>query len=325
METPAKASRSLEIRTGNLLDPSFLPLCMEGVDAVIHTAGHIGCRTDSAEHRRLTVQETRALYSGSQKRGVKRLILISSASVYRRTNAPITEEDELDPVNEYEQNQIEAEKIVLGHATPGLPLVTVLRPGPVYGPGCRGGMASVATLPPLVKSLGPHYLPFSGGPKINLAHVEDVARAAVFLLLHPRAFNEVFHVGDKDPMPFGNCVNAAMESYGLEPLGPGVPYPPGTLLQSILPYMENDEIFSPLSRVGTLLWERMIRKQRLHLALTPQIDPEALSPGARDLLLDCTKLLDLGFRIKHPTFRKGWEKTMTWYMNKLWIPRPEAF
>jgi nucleoside-diphosphate-sugar epimerase len=239
-------------------------------------------------------------------------------------NTQLTEQEELDSVNEYEQNQIEAEKIVLRDAAPGLPLVTVLRPGPIYGPGCKGGIASIATLPPLVKSLGPHYLPFSGGPKINMVHAEDVARAAVFLLLHPRAFSEVFNLGDNTPMPFGAFINIAMENYGLEPLGPGVPYPPGTLLQSILPYLENDEIFSPLSRVGTLLWERMIRKQKLKATLDPQIDPETLSSGARDLLLDCGKLLGLGFKLKHPTFQKGWGKTMAWYVNQSWIPRPEA-
>jgi len=321
---PARARRSLEVRRGNLLDPAFLSACMEGVDAVVHTAGHAAHPSREQTHRQLAVRETRSLYSASQARGVKRLVHISSASIYRRAHGPVTEQEELDPVSQFEQNEIEGERIVLWRADPGLPLVTVIRPGPIYGPGCRGGMASVATLPPLVKALGPHYLPFSGGPRINPVHAEDVARAAVFLLLHPRALGEVFNLGDKRPLPFGDMVNIAMEAYGLVPLAPGVPYPPGTLLQSILPYMENDEIFSPLSRVGTLLWERMGRKHKLESPLVPKVDPKALSPGARDLILDSGKLLRLGFRLRHPSFEPGWKKTIDWYIDRAWIPPPEA-
>jgi len=324
IQAPARASRSRDIRQGDLLDPDFLAACMEGVDAVLHTAGHAASRPSAQAHRRLTVDETRALYSAAQKRGVKRLLFISSASIYRRSLSPVTEQDELDPASEFEQHNIEGERMVLWSASPGLPLVTVLRPGTIYGPGCRDGMASIATLPPLVRSLGPHYLPFSGGPKLSLVHTEDVARAAVFLLLHPRALGEAFNLADAQPMPFGSLVNIAMECYGLQPLAPGTPYPPGTLLQSILPYMENEEIFSPLNRVGTLLWERMGRKNKLRTPLVPRIDPAVLSPASRDLLLDSGKLLGLGFRLKHPSFENGWKKTVAWYVDRSWVPRPGA-
>lgn len=313
------------LRRGDPLDAAFLASCMEGVDAVIHTAGHTGERTGRAEHRALTVDQTRMLLSASQRRGVQRFLLIGSGYVYRRTSAPLKETDDLDPAGEPAQNQIEAERIVLRGSPSGLPRATVLRPGAVYGPGCRDGVASLAVLAALVRSLGPLYLPFYGGPRIHLAHVDDLARAALFLLRHPAACDETFNVGDRRPLSFGDCINLSMESYGLKPLTPGTPYPPGTLLQSILPYLDRDEIFNPLSRVGALLWDRMTRKQRLARALSPAIDPEAIAPRGRDLLLDCAKLAGLGFKPKHPSFRKGWEKTMAWYEKRGWIPRPEAF
>jgi len=138
------------------------------------------------------------------------------------------------------------EGIVFEEALPGLPSVTILRPASVYGPGCTAAMASLATLPPLVKTLGPYYIPFSGGPRTSLVHGDDVARAAVFLLLQPRAYGSAFNVAGNDPLPFGRFLNEAMEAYGLKPLGQGVPYPPSTLLQSILPYNQGEEIFNPL-------------------------------------------------------------------------------
>ena len=60
-------------------------------------------------------------------------------------------------------------------------------------------------------------------------------------------------------MAFGHFLNEAMEAYGLSPLEPGVPYPPSTLLQSILPYDQTGEIFNPLGKLSNILWERLVR------------------------------------------------------------------
>ncbi len=320
----AKRGASLDLRPGNPNDPDFLSACMEGVDAVIHTAGHKPPGEEPASELLLnTAKETRAIYREAKRTGVRRFVLVGSATVYKRAQTALAEQDALAPGNEYEQNHLEQERAVLWKSAPGLPLVTILRPGPVYGAGCRGEISAIATLPPLVKALGPYYLKLSGGPKINLVHGEDVARAAIFLLLDPRASGEVFNLGDRDPMSFGDFVNIAMETYGLTPLGPGVPYPPSTLLQSIMPNVENNEIFSPLSRVSSLLWDRMIRKQKLNTALTPEIDRGALPRGNRNLVLDTTKITDLGFQLKHPKLKKGWEKTVKWYVTHGWVPGPE--
>jgi nucleoside-diphosphate-sugar epimerase len=157
---------------------------------------------------------------------------------------------------------------------------------------------------------------------MNLVHGDDVARAAIFLLLHPKAYGEIFNVADNDPMPFGHFVNVAMESYGLKPLGPGVAYPPSTLLQSILPYVEEDEIFSPLGNLSNILWERIVRTHRLNKTLMPRFDQGVPPLGTRDLVVDNHKLLGLGFQLKYPKFRRGWERTLAWYQKKRWIPRP---
>ena len=228
----------------------------------------------------------------------------------------------LESRDEYEQTQSEQESIVLENTLPGLPSATIIRPAAVYGPGCMSTMASLATLPPLVTTLGPYFIPLSGGPRMNLVHGDDVARAAAFLLLHPAAYGGIFNVADNDPMPFGHFLNVAMESYGLRPLGPGVAYPPSTLLQSILPYVEEDAIFSPLGNLSNILWERIVRTHRLNKNLMPRLDQGAVPLGTRDLIVDNRKLLGLGFQLKYPKFRRGWKNTQAWYLKKRWIPRP---
>jgi hypothetical protein len=52
-------------------------------------------------------------------------------------------------------------------------------------------------------------------------------------------------------------------------------------------------------------------------------DRPTLPLGRGDLVVDNRKLLGLGFRLKYPRFRRGWDKTLAWYQKNRWIPRPE--
>lgn len=323
-EIQALAGKSnLALRQGDLSDPTFAASCMEGVDAVFHPGIHADGKPLYGARGPSPVHATRTLYRLAREKRIKRFILITSSSLYGRHHGPVNEEMALEARDEYEQTQIELESLVLEEALPGLPSVTVIRPASVYGPGCTASMACLATLPPLVRTLGPYYIPLSGGPRVSLVHGDDVARAAVFLLLQPKAYGGVFNVAGKDPMPFGHFLNEAMEAYGLKPLEPGVPYPPSTLLQSILPYDQSGEIFNPLGKLSNILWERLVRTHRLNKVLLAGKDQPTLPLGRGDLVVDNRKLLGLGFRLKYPKFRRGWDKTLAWYQKNRWIPRPD--
>ncbi len=323
-EIQALAGKSnLALKQGDLSDPAFAASCLEGVDAVFHPGIHADGKPLYGDPGPSPVRATRTLYRLARENRIKRFILITSASLYGRHHGPVNEEAALEARDEYEQAQSDLESLVLGDPLPGLPSVTVIRPASVYGPGCTASMACLATLPPLVRTLGPYYIPLSGGPRASLVHGDDVARAAVFLLLQPKAYGGIFNVAGKDPMPFGHFLNEAMEAYGLKPLEPGVPYPPSTLLQSILPYDQTGEIFNPLGKLSNILWERLVRTHRLNKVLLAGKDQPTLPLGAGDLVVDNRKLLGLGFRLKYPKFRRGWDKTLAWYQKNRWIPRPD--
>ncbi len=318
-----QGTSALVTKSGDISNSSFVASCMENVDAVFHSADYMDSKPVNIESGQSSIKAVRALYQEARKRSVKRFILFNSASIYKRQPGLLTEKVILEAQNEYEQNLIEIDRIVSAEALPGLPMVTVLRPALIYGPRCKKLMASVAALSSLVKTLGPNYIQLSGGPQMNMVHGEDVARAGIFLLFMPRAYGEVFNVADNDPKVFGEFVNVAMEAYGLDPLGPGTPYPPSTLLQSILPYVEREEIFNPLGQLSSILWERLVRTHKLQKVLSPRIDQELISFGSRDFIVDNRKLRGLGFKLKHPQFQKGWGKTIAWYQENGWIPRSE--
>ena len=318
-----KAKLPVVVKPGDLSQPSFVRSCLEGVDAVLHAAAAVDNRRPYGILAPMNVEAPGMLVREARRRGVKRFIHFSSGLVYRRGSGPIAEDAALEAENDYEQTLLDAERIFLADRAPGLPLVTVLRVAATYGPRNRALMSSLATLPPLVKTLGPYHIPLSGGPRMSLVHGEDAARAALFLLFHPAAYGEVFNVAGRDPLSFAECINLAMESYGLKQLDVRKPYPPSTLLGSILPYRDQEDIFDPLNKVGSTLWERMVRKLSLKKVLTPRIDQEILMFGKRDLVLDNHKLLALGFRYKYPGFSKGWERTLAWYLKNRWIPGPK--
>lgn len=308
---------------GDLADPAFVSECLEGVDAVLHAFCVAEPNRTYGALAPLNVEAPRLLYKEARRRGVRRFFHFSSALVYRRGQGPIAEQGTVEPENDFEQTLLDAERIFLAGPASGLPLVTVLRIAVPYGPRNRSLFSSLATLPPLVKAMGPRYIPTDTGPRLSLVHAEDAARAALFLLFHPRSYGEIFNVAGREPLSLGECINVAMEVYGLKPLKPGAPYPPSTLLHSILPWIEPGEIFDPLDRVGQTLWERMVRKRALTKALSAGLEREIALFGKRDLVLDCGKLRSLGFRLRYPSFQKGWEHTMAWYQKHRWIPRPE--
>jgi len=323
----AKASDSvlrggnLRVLEGNLHDPVFVSSLVDGVHGVIHTmqAAATGALEDSSAL--LDLQTLRVLFERSKEAGVGHFVHISTGLVYKRSTRPVNERAPLEAANDHEKARIDAENLLLSKPRMLPPHVTIIRPSVIYGPRCASFMASIATLPPLVRSLGPYYPKMKGGPLTNMVHAEDVARAAVFLLNNPRAYGEIFNIADNDPRPLTDFINIAMETYGLRPLGPGIPYPATTLIRSILPSLLKDEILSPLNRMNTVLWNRLVKKHHLQKVLSPRMDKDVFEFGLRPLVLDTSKLHSTGFHLKYPRFAKGWRNTVEWYEEHRWIPR----
>jgi nucleoside-diphosphate-sugar epimerase len=317
---PAGRER-LTIIEGDLSDPVFTASLVEDMDAVINTAAVVDISLPYSMLAPINVDAVRVLFEKAKQIGVKHFIQFSSGALYKASTTRIRETVPLEARNDYAKSKMDAEMILFSKPRVMMPYVTVIRPALIYGPRGKVLMASIATLPPLVKSLGPYYVKMVGGPKTNMVHGEDVARAAVFLLNNPRAYGEVFNVADNDPRHFTDFINSAMEAYGLKPLGSGIPYPPVTLLNSIMPYIARDEIFNPLNRISSMLWNRIVKKYRLQKELSPRIDKESLEFGIQDIIFDASKIKALGFQLKYPRFQKGWKNTVEWYQENHWIPR----
>ncbi len=131
----------VEIMYGDVGSIESLRPVFEGVDFVVHAAADTEGREEEGET--VTVQGTRNVIDLCRQNGVKRLVYISSCSVYGvadyAENQIVTEESALERFPEqrgfYSLAKLKAEDLVREAMKQGDVPVVCLRPGTIFGPG----------------------------------------------------------------------------------------------------------------------------------------------------------------------------------------------
>lgn len=176
-----------------------LPQC----EAVVHAAALSAPYGPLKAFEAVNVTATRHLLQSAAASGCKRLVNISSPSIYFSycDQRDIGEGYPLPPpVNHYAQTKAEAEALVLEHRELG-PIN--LRPRGIYGPG------DAALMPRLVATArrGPLPLFRQGRAAIDLTHVSDVCRAVEAALLAPKeSEGESFNISSGEMLPIRRIV-----------------------------------------------------------------------------------------------------------------------
>src|SRR5262249_4414951 len=122
---------------GDLSDAAFARRAVQGMDAVIHCAGLAGTWGPYQEFYRANVLATRNLLEACKDHGVKRLINISSPSIYFDYKDQFDLREDFVPPrfsNAYAQTKFEAERLMSSYHSPQLETVS-LRPRSVIGRG----------------------------------------------------------------------------------------------------------------------------------------------------------------------------------------------
>lgn len=169
--------------------------CLQEVDAVLHAAATMA--GSDAEHLRTTVQPTQVLVDAMLTSGCRRLVLISSLSVYGYAALPDgCQLDETTPTepdtqqrDAYCRAKLAQETVVLKAAQRQGLMVSVLRPGMIYGPG-RWWSARLGV------RIGPLALVPGGRAALPLCHVVNAATAAVLAAERDSVQSDVFVLDD---------------------------------------------------------------------------------------------------------------------------------
>jgi len=182
----------VQVIQGDIRDPGVVERAMEGVDIVVHAAAALPLypREDIFT---TNVDGTRNVLEAGYRRGIRRLIHISSTAVYGiPDHHPLLEGDRLQGVGPYGETKVQAEAICHEYRRRGMCL-PMLRPKSFVGPERLGVFALLYEW----ASEGKHFpILGSGRNRYQLLDVEDLCQAVVLVAEGPEEqVNDVFNIG----------------------------------------------------------------------------------------------------------------------------------
>jgi nucleoside-diphosphate-sugar epimerase len=186
---PARRGRKLVFHRADIINADLAPY-LHDVDTVVHLAAIVGPIPDEALMTRVNCEGTRRVLDAAARAGVRRVVRLSSATVYgawENNPVPLTEDAVLRPNPGYLPAILDAEcERALAEWSAARPdrIATRLRVAPVVGAGATSVFAAAATGRPPVRLRG-------AGAPVQVAHVDDVARALLVVIedAHPGVFN----------------------------------------------------------------------------------------------------------------------------------------
>jgi nucleoside-diphosphate-sugar epimerase len=213
---------------------------LEGVDAVIHSAGiaHAMSGIPEDDYRLVNTEATIGLARAARRAGAKRFIFLSTirAQCGPATDTVMTEAVEPAPTDAYGKSKLAAER--------GLTEVDIdwvaLRATLVYGPGVKGNMAQLMRL-----ARSPVPLPVGNlGARRSLLAVENLAAAIETVLATPQTLRRAFVAADPEALTVAEMIAAMRRGLGRRP---NVFPLPAMLLSFLARAAGREEIYQRLS------------------------------------------------------------------------------
>jgi nucleoside-diphosphate-sugar epimerase len=173
---PAQRSAKVVVHLVDIATTDLRPV-LEGVDVIVHLAGVVDPIADEALMARVNVGGTRRVLDAAAAHGVRKVVRVSSATVYgawANNPVPLTEAEPLRP-NDFSPavQGAEVERLLAEwRASHGDVVVTTLRSATVVGPGAERLPARVYLGRPPVRVRG-------ADPVVQVVHVDDLVSALV--------------------------------------------------------------------------------------------------------------------------------------------------
>ena len=185
----------IEIRYGNLTDPSSVYDAVAGIDRVYHVAAVTGEWVPKLICNEVNVEGTSNLMEASLENRVERFFFVSSLAVMGFKNHYNTgvETDYVKAHDAYIDTKIEAEKLAWRFHEFGLP-ITVIRPGFMYGPRDRRFLKRI------LEKLRTGKFKFvgDGKNKLNLNYAGNFADAVVLAGKTDNSIGQAYNVANDD-------------------------------------------------------------------------------------------------------------------------------
>ena len=225
---------------GDLTRPQNMSAALEGVDAVVHSAGlaHAMSGVPENDYRLINTEATVRLARAARRAGAKRFVFLSSirAQCGPAADTVLTEAVEPRPTDAYGRSKLAAER---GLAELDLDWVS-LRAVLIYGPGVKGNMAQLIKL-----ARSPLPLPLASlTARRSLLALENLSAAIETVLAVPGTLRRAIVAADPQALTIAEMIAALRSGLGRPPNV--FPFPPA-LLEILFRAAGQDEIYQRLS------------------------------------------------------------------------------
>ena len=231
----------IRIVTGDVRDQKTVEKSLEDVDIVVHGAAALPLYSKEDIYS-TDVGGTEMVLSESFKKGIERVIFISSTAVYGvPDHHPLVEEDELIGVGPYGEAKIEAEKICEKYREKGM-CVPVIRPKSFIGPERLGVFALLYDW----ASSGKNFpMIGSGKNRYQLLDVEDLCEAIYLTAtLEREKVNDTFNIGAEEYTTMKEDYQAVLDKAGFGKRIIGFPAKPAILALRILEFLKISPLYA---------------------------------------------------------------------------------
>jgi len=296
----------LDWRMAEYSNPSALAAALQGCDTLVHLA-----TGDPKIIRNLTTP----VYEAAARAGVRRMVFLSSASVYGQ--APATGTNDSSPLPRrhrfpYNAAKVEAERRLRVARTHGKTELVVLRPGIVWGPRSRWIVDTMRTI-----RAGTFGWLNNGQGTINPIYVDNLVHAIVCASSAP-ADGQNFLLNDPEPGSWREFFTPWLEACGKNPADvPGAPpYVPARGLKARFERVRVHELTQQIAPKIPSVLKQMVKAL---VAKAPAqsigaIETVSGPPQPAQLSEEMTVLEECQWRfpVKHAHTQLGWTPPVSW-------------
>ncbi|NLW46590.1 MAG: NAD(P)-dependent oxidoreductase [Firmicutes bacterium] len=195
------AQKGMEFLRADLRDSTQMKRAIKGKDYVFHCGALSAPWGHYSNFYETNVIGTENVIAGCMFHGVRRLIHVSSPSIYfeYRNKLNVTETQQLprQMVNYYAKTKYMAEQRIDDAFTAGLPVVTI-RPRAIFGPG------DTTIFPRLIRANQRFGIPLIDGGQVlmDITYVENIVEALILAMdSAPETLGKKYNISNGTPVP----------------------------------------------------------------------------------------------------------------------------
>ena len=191
---------------------------LDGSDVVINLAcisNDISSDLDPSFTHDVSYNGVMNVIKGCERLGIRRLIQVSSGSVYGVKETPVREGTHEEPITQYAVIKMEIDHYLQHLMKSGNHDITILRPATIYGRSPRQRLDLMLNIFAHKVANGEPIVVHGGQQSRPSLHVKDISGAIVQMIADARSYNQVYNIS-KEAMSVLEYAKIFEKMYGVE-------------------------------------------------------------------------------------------------------------